>query len=146
MLYSEYARAVYETALDLAARLGASIDLVHVWSAPYFGPDYGYENKAVLDPVQHASLFDLIRRHAVDEMQRFAAASAVPEGVRMTTHVESGDPVRKILEIAERERVDLLVIGTHGPTGARRWLLGSVAERIVRHAPCAVLRVPPPEA
>jgi nucleotide-binding universal stress UspA family protein len=60
-------------------------------------------------------------------------------GLRGTTRVRSGHPVRQIARLAREERVDLIVIASHGRTGATRWLLGSVAEGVLRHAPCPVL-------
>lgn len=58
------------------------------------------------------------------------------------TAVESGSPASEIVRYAERHGVDLIVVGTHGRTGVTRALLGSVAERVVRTAPCPVLSVP----
>ncbi len=55
--------------------------------------------------------------------------------------IRYGNPVEEIVQYAEKHQIDLLVIGTHGRTGFRRILLGSVAERVVRAAPCPVLTV-----
>ena len=142
--YSDCSREALRTAVGLAAVLGARVDVVHVWSAPYFGPGYGSESGALLDPAAHKSLFDLIRDGATEQMRTFVASVTTLPGVTVTTHVESGEPSRRVLEIAEQSRPDLIVAGTHGRSGPRRWLLGSVAERLVRHAPCPVLTVPPP--
>jgi nucleotide-binding universal stress UspA family protein len=59
----------------------------------------------------------------------------VPYEHRLVT----GDPATEIVRLAEQEKVDLIVLGTHGRTGLRRLLMGSVAEAIVRRAPCPVL-------
>jgi universal stress protein A len=59
----------------------------------------------------------------------------------MTRHVVVGVPYETILETAEAEKVDLIVMATHGRTGLSHLVLGSVAERIVRLAPCPVLTV-----
>ena len=56
-----------------------------------------------------------------------------------------GDPVSTIIRVAEEEHVDLIVMGTHGRTGLAHALLGSVAEKVVRKAPCPVLTVRHPE-
>jgi K+-sensing histidine kinase KdpD len=58
---------------------------------------------------------------------------------RITTRVVLGAPARAIIEAADRERVDLIVMGTHGRTGVGRALLGSVAEQVMRRASCPVL-------
>lgn len=140
--YSDFSRIAYASALELAAGFGASVDLVHVWAAPYFGPGYGHLGIPIDDPGHQATLFDRIRDDAKAEMATFSASIAPPPGVRITSHVESGDPARVILELAEKGHYDLIVLGTHGRSGPGRWLMGSVAERIVQHAPCAVFTVP----
>lgn len=57
------------------------------------------------------------------------------------TQVATGDPAEAIVQVAQELSVDLIVMATHGRTGLRHVLLGSVAEKVVRHAPCAVLTV-----
>jgi len=143
--YSDTSRRAFSMALGLAEKFGASgasIELLHIWPAPYFGPGYGYETAAALDPSDYKSLFDRIRANAVNEMQTFVSSAVVPAGVTVTTHIESGDAPHQILEFIEAERPDLVVVGTHGRTGPRRWLLGSVAERVVQHSKSPVLTVP----
>jgi universal stress protein A len=141
--YSECSRAAFGLALQIAARVGAPVDVLHVWSAPYFGAGYGLEGAPVLVVSEsNQSIFDLVRNEAVSEMLKFAASVPAPRGVALSTHVESGEPLHAIIEFAETHGSDLLVVGTHGRTGAQRWLLGSVAERLVRLAHCPVLTVP----
>lgn len=70
----------------------------------------------------------------------------VPLGERMKAlgaikAVRYGNPVEEIIRYAERHEIDLLVLGTHGRSGLKRMLMGSVAERVVRGAPCPVLTV-----
>jgi nucleotide-binding universal stress UspA family protein len=62
--------------------------------------------------------------------------------VKIETHIESGNAPSRILEIIEEKKPDLVVVGTHGRTGPRRWLLGSVAERVVQLSKSPVLTVP----
>lgn len=140
--YSEYSKHAFTIAVDLAKEFGATVELLHVWPAPYFGPGYGYDAAGVLGPAQHKSLFDTIRENATKEMQAFAASVAIPAGMKVSTRIESGDTPHRILEIIEESTPDLVVIGTHGRTGPRRWVLGSVAERIVQHSKSPVLTVP----
>jgi nucleotide-binding universal stress UspA family protein len=71
-----------------------------------------------------------------------AAASARGTGVDVTVAALSGLPARQICSHARRIGADVIVVGTHGRTGLSRALLGSVAEAVVRHAPCAVMTVP----
>lgn len=81
---------------------------------------------------------DAIRPVVQAEYERVAFALV---GKRAVLHFESGDPAGTLLHVAERERADLLVVGSHGRTGIERFLLGSVSEKVVRHAPCSVLVV-----
>jgi nucleotide-binding universal stress UspA family protein len=60
-------------------------------------------------------------------------------------HLKEGDPAAEILRLAQEARVDLIVMGMHGRTGLGRLLMGSVAERVVRQAPCPVLTVKVPQ-
>jgi nucleotide-binding universal stress UspA family protein len=55
--------------------------------------------------------------------------------------VREGDPSAVIIEMAEKDGVDAVIMGTHGHSGVKQWLLGSTAQRVVQHAPCAVLTV-----
>jgi nucleotide-binding universal stress UspA family protein len=64
-----------------------------------------------------------------------------PTPVAIETHTIVGDPAWDICRVAEREATDLIVMGSHGHMGLAHVLLGSVAERVVQHAPCPVLVV-----
>ena len=121
-------------ARSLAERYGASLHLVHVVQDPYapnpvmpLSPDLG--SSYVLPP----GLVEEMMKHAETRL------AAVLPGAR--TSVLTGDARREIIDYAARERVDLIVMGTHGRTGAAHLFLGSVAERVVRTAPCPVLTV-----
>jgi len=65
--------------------------------------------------------------------------------VRVVRRLEIGDPATEIVRVAKEEKVDMIVMGTHGRTGLLRLLMGSVAELVVRRAPCSVLAVRQPE-
>ena len=62
-------------------------------------------------------------------------------GVSISTMSVSGDPADMICEVAEKENVDLIVVGNKGMTGAKRFLLGSVPNQVSHHSPCNVLIV-----
>ena len=72
------------------------------------------------------------------------AARFVERGVKVRALASAGDPAAKILEAADAEKADLIAMATHGWTGATRWLLGSVTEKVLRHATLPMLIVPPP--
>ncbi len=63
--------------------------------------------------------------------------------LKVETIFREGDPGHEIIRVAEQLNADLIVLGTHGYTGWKRFTLGSVAELVVRHAPCAVLTIRP---
>jgi nucleotide-binding universal stress UspA family protein len=135
--YSDCSLTALRAAVSLARQLGASIHVVHVWSAPYFGPEYA--DLRIGD--ERKSIFSLIRDKAAADMEAFVARVEV-QGVVVTTRIESGEPVSRLIDLIREEAPDLVVVGTHGRTGAKRWLLGSVAERIVQLSPSPVLTVP----
>lgn len=76
----------------------------------------------------------------LDELSRMLQA-VIPKNppVDHEYRLVKGDPAREIVDLAQREKVDLIVMSTHGRTGLNRMLMGSVAEAVIRHAPCAVL-------
>ena len=80
-------------------------------------------------------------RRAVDRVARLAGS----HGVDTVTELREGDPARTILDYAEEIEADLVVAGTHGRSGVERRVIGSVAERLVRHATCPVMTVRLPE-
>ena len=83
-----------------------------------------------------------LREQAQTTLKHFIPS--VLSGLRLETRVKSGQPFEQILELTEHEAVDLIVMGTHGRTGLKHVILGSVAERVVRLAPCPVLTVKTP--
>jgi nucleotide-binding universal stress UspA family protein len=62
-------------------------------------------------------------------------------GVEAETHARTGDPADAIIGVAEDEQADLIVVGSKGMTGAKRYLLGSVPDKVSHHAPCSVMIV-----
>lgn len=125
--FSDPAYRALERAIDLARRYEARLHVVHVWETPTLvGP--GAEWMASIEADARARL---------DELVAGLRAGKLEVGATLA----QGAPWERILAVAEAERADLLVIGTHGRTGLRRALIGSVAERVVRHASAPVLTV-----
>ncbi len=138
--YSDHCRTALDYALFLAKPLGAAVDIVHIWDRPEYVPDMTVVGK---EGAPARSLVDMIRENAEAEMTDFLGKVKTPEGVTITHHLESGEPASTILSTAERTGADLVVIGTHGRTGVRYLLLGSIAEKLVRMCTTPVLTVPP---
>jgi len=78
-------------------------------------------------------------REDVDATLQDAAGGAQDEGVDIETFARQGDPADAILDVAEEQGADLIVVGNKGMTGAKRFLLGSVPNKVSHHAPCSVL-------
>jgi nucleotide-binding universal stress UspA family protein len=137
--YSDHCRAALEYAGSLAERLGAAIEVVHVWERPSFVPD----NLVVAEPGQAArSLIEMIREGAEREMDAFLARAKLPATVRVEHRLCSGEPTHAILDFVAKQHPDLIVMSTHGRTALRHLLMGSVTERILRLSSVPVLIVP----
>jgi nucleotide-binding universal stress UspA family protein len=133
--FSPHSERAVRYACGLAERLGAELHLVHVLSDVIpAGPD------PLLMPVMPPEYYEENEERARETLGRLLdPAWGSPRSV--VTAVRWGSPVETIVAYAEDLRVDLLVIATHGRTGLSHVLLGSVAERIVREAPCPVLTI-----
>jgi len=135
--FSEPSRAALDYAAALARPLAASVDVLHVWEVPAFVPPTAFFELSGGD----ASLVEIMRRNAESQLADFVA-DATKRGVQVrAAFAELGPPSPTIAEFARHRGYDLIVIGTHGRTGLAHALIGSVAERVVRHAPCPVLAV-----
>jgi len=139
--YSDCSQAALEAAMGLAAKFGATVDVVHVWDRPPYVSDTVVVRSA---GGEKRSLVDMIRENAQREMDEFVNAEKPPSGVSLTERLLSGEPASKLLEELGKREHDLVVVGTHGRTGLTHVLLGSVAERLVRLSPVPVLTVPRP--
>ena len=84
------------------------------------------------------------RRHDLEELVSRAEVTLRDAGFPTEGRLLAGDPRQVLVEVAERERADLLVVGSRGRTGISRLMLGSVSSHVVAHAPCSVLVVKQP--
>lgn len=134
--FSTHAEGAIRFACELAERFGAELHLLHVLSdvSVPAGPD----------PMLISSMPPEYYREV--EQQARAQLDAVlkpdwPKPTRLETEVRWGDAVDEMASYAQERSIDLIVVSTHGRTGLAHVLLGSVAERIVREAPCPVLTI-----
>ena len=131
---SESAQEAVRQAVELAARLGATLRIVSAYEPV---PAGRLREEAEQVP---ADLQWMINpREDVDATLRGAAEAALEGGIEAETYARQGDPADAILDVAEEQGADLIVVGNKGMTGARRFLLGSVPNRVSHHAPCSVL-------
>lgn len=136
--FSSGADAAIETAMALAAALGAEVHALHVWQPP----PYVVPEMMVTVPGGASLPFDeFMRTRTKKDLDAFVRPHTGAREVPIHTHVECGIPKEAIPRFAERNEVDLVVMGTHGHTGLMHVLMGSVAEHVVRHQPCPVLTV-----
>jgi universal stress protein A len=138
--YSPSSRQSAEYALALAAKVGAAVDVVHVWDRPTYISDAVMVRR---QGEEQRSLADLIRENAESDMKEFISGLTIPPGVTLTQRLCSGEPVSTLIAELKKGGHELVVLGTHGRTGLAHVLLGSVAERLIRHSPVPVLTVPP---
>jgi nucleotide-binding universal stress UspA family protein len=127
---SDAAREAVKTGIDLAAEQDATVHVLSVVK-PVRSGDEGISTDEIMEVMRES------RERRIAELADLAEAN----GVVAITAVEEGVPVREILEYAETNDIDLIVMGTHGRTGFGRVLLGSVAEKVVRHSEIPVLTV-----
>jgi nucleotide-binding universal stress UspA family protein len=131
---SESAQEAVRQAVELAARLGATLRIVSAYE-PVPAGRLREEAHEVPPDLQ----WMINPREDVDATLRGAAEAARAGGVEAETYARQGDPADAILDVAEEQAADLIVVGNKGMTGARRFLLGSVPNRVSHHAPCSVL-------
>jgi nucleotide-binding universal stress UspA family protein len=131
--FSDTAAAAAEYGCELAARLGARVTLLNVFSAGVVAlPDAVYApTEEELEMLAHAA-----RSHLAALAYKLTRA-----GLHIDVVAVEGVPSEAIARYAELHHVGLIVIGTHGRRGLAHAILGSVAERVVRTAPCPVLTV-----
>ena len=80
-------------------------------------------------------------REVAESVLKRAARDALSKGVEVETHAREGHPAEVIIDVAKQEQADLIVVGSRGLTGIKRYLLGSVSSKVSEHAPCSVMIV-----
>jgi nucleotide-binding universal stress UspA family protein len=130
--FSDESLAGVRYAVRLAERLGAAVDLLHVVESR--------PRMAGMEAIEWTGGESDVTRLARVQLRKLATRMGRNE-LNITSLVRLGIPFHEITSAARERGADLVVIATHGYTGARRVLLGSTAERVVRHATCAVLTV-----
>jgi nucleotide-binding universal stress UspA family protein len=144
---SKTARKAVRTAAELAAALGASLEIVRAYRE-----DGGHGPAEAYDPTLREG-FEMAqmpsdvarpvgRRAEVLASLEADVAEAMEAGVEdVSSEARAGDPADVVITVAEETNADLIVVGNKGMTGAARFLLGSVPNKINHHAPCSVLVV-----
>jgi nucleotide-binding universal stress UspA family protein len=131
---SETATEAVKQAVELAQATKAKVELVSAYE-PVSSTRLRQEGTQVPEDLQ----WSVNPREDVDATLREAAELAEGAGVTVQTYARQGDPADAILDVAEETKADLVIVGNKGMTGARRFLLGSVPNKVSHHAPCSVL-------
>jgi len=132
--FSEASEHALESAVSLAKRLGATVEVVHAYALPAFS--LPIEGAVMTGPAYAAELSDKLGQQLTELVSRHRAS-----GVPLAGHLRVGAPDKELLAFAAECGANLIVVGTHGRTGPAHLLMGSVAERVVRHSALPVLTV-----
>jgi nucleotide-binding universal stress UspA family protein len=130
---SETATEAVKTAIELAKLSDAKLEIVSAYE-PVPQQRLRDESQGISGDLSHT----VNPREDVQFILDKAAAEAKKEKVDVVTHPREGDPADAILDVAEENKADLVLVGNKGMTGAKRFLLGSVPNKISHHASCDV--------
>ena len=131
---SETASEAVRQAADLAKSIGAKVQLVSAYQ-PVSEGRLREERTEAPEDMQ----WMINAKEDVEATLEEAGEMVKESGVEVETYARRGDPADAILDVAEEKSADLIVVGNKGMTGAKRFLLGSVPNKVSHHAPCSVL-------
>jgi universal stress protein A len=134
--FSELSKQGLKSALELAEAFGAKLLLLYVVEPP------PYPVEGIVPSHLGATMLDDLERQATNDLAQMLSETQA-SNMDVARRVVVGIPYRKIVDVAEEEKIDLIVMTTHGRTGLSHLVMGSVAEKIVRTAPCPVLTIRP---
>ena len=131
---SETASEAVRQATELASSVGAAIHLVSAYEPVPQGRLHS-DVQDVPDDLQWA----INPRSEVNATLEEASKTVQGAGVEVESYAREGDPADAILDVAEEQKADRIIVGNKGMTGAKRFLLGSVPNKVSHHAPCSVM-------
>jgi universal stress protein A len=134
--FSELSKQGLKSALELAEAFVAKLLLLYVVEPP------PYPVEGIVPSHLGATMLDDLERQATNDLAQMLSETQA-SNMDVARRVVVGIPYRKIVDVAEEEKIDLIVMTTHGRTGLSHLVMGSVAEKIVRTAPCPVLTIRP---
>jgi len=147
---SGFSLQALKLAVKMAEASGAGLYLLHVIDNPFdelYMSSIAQTDPALLglyqrEPLERAKILRATENHSQVLLKQFAHPwiGSLP---KVRYRIASGNPFESIIDTAEAVRADLIVLATHGRTGIKRLIIGNVAEKVVRHAPCPVLILKP---
>ena len=147
--FSAFSRHALQHGVQLARWFQATLNVLYVYPSPGAPPPVlfgGLPGPMPIEPFPALTVSpERLHEDMTAQLTNFVAGVGT-SGAQAQIRARSGSPVRGILDEAAVTHSDLIVVGTHGHSGFDRLALGSVTEKILRKAPCAVLTVPPPVA
>jgi nucleotide-binding universal stress UspA family protein len=135
--FSDYSKSALKYAVNFVGHFKAELTLIYVVEPVIYPPDFSMGQIAI------PSVDLEMDKRAVDELNKLAQQE-IPAEIKVKSVVKTGKPFLEIIETAQEEDVDLIIIATHGHTGVEHILFGSTAEKVVRKAPCPVLTLREP--
>lgn len=134
--FSNHATLALEEAVDLAHKYQSNMTVIYVIPQAIFHPDWAADLEDTIDVSDITHEAKLALANLIDPYRT--------DGFTITERILTGGPYVEIVRMAERIGADLIVMGAHGAAGAKPALMGSVAEKVMRQAPCSVLTVREP--
>jgi nucleotide-binding universal stress UspA family protein len=140
---SKFAEHAADYGFDLAHKLKAEVGLIHIIE-PVVATQAGTIDSSIGAPFDNTIVMPELYNIQDENARKLIAATVKKygEGIKITHFTEYGSTADGILECSKEFKADMIVIGTHSRTGIDRFLMGSVAEHVVRHADVPVLVVP----
>ncbi len=135
--FSDYSKDALKYAVAFVKAFNAELYLIYVVEPVIYPPDFS------MGQIAMPSVDIEMDKKAQEELDNLAKKEIPPE-LKIKTIVKTGKPFLEIIETAEEEDIDLIIIATHGHTGIEHILFGSTAEKVVRKAPCPVLTLRAP--
>lgn len=132
--FSGYSRKALQYAIPFARQFNASIDLIYVVEPTVYPADFSFGQ------VGFPAIEDELRKRGAEELDELLQ-NEIRRRVQARRAIRTGKAFYEIIQYAREEKMDLIIIATHGHTGIEHALFGSTAEKVVRKAPCPVLVV-----
>ena len=130
---SEYTKKAVDYGIELAINTGAKLQAIYVVDTG------GYKSIPLSAPMKYA--FSLLRQEG-DMAIKYVAEKAEAAGLEVEGIIAEGHPAEEIMKCAEKNSIDHIVMGTLGKSGLDRFLLGSVADKVIRNSRIPVIVVP----